>query len=149
MNASLTTRLRQSGGSVVMSVPKAVLDLLGLKVGSTLALEVDHGRLMVSAADNDFSTIKETPELLARIAEVHASTAETIAYSSRVLSGLRRDDEQDERERDAAVRRAAAAAVDPSKSRAVLDYLGIPVQEDAPADGRLARAPAGAKGTER
>ena len=42
-----TTNLRKVGGSVMLAVPPAVLDMLQLRVGATVALVVDGGRLIV------------------------------------------------------------------------------------------------------
>ena len=42
-----TTNLRKVGGSIMLAVPPAILDLLHLHVGATVALAVDHGRLVV------------------------------------------------------------------------------------------------------
>ena len=42
-----TTNLRKVGGSVMMAVPPAFLDLLHLKAGATVGMTVDHGRLVV------------------------------------------------------------------------------------------------------
>jgi antitoxin ChpS len=42
-----TTNLRKVGGSVMMAVPPALLDLLNLQAGATVGLAVDHGRLVV------------------------------------------------------------------------------------------------------
>ncbi len=41
------TRLRKVGGSVMMSVPPAVLDELGLGPDSTVGLRVSKGRILV------------------------------------------------------------------------------------------------------
>jgi antitoxin ChpS len=43
-----TTNLRKVGGSVMLSVPPAILDLLHLKAGSTVGLEVDGDRLVIA-----------------------------------------------------------------------------------------------------
>ncbi len=43
----LTSTLRTVGGSVMMTIPKAVLDVLGLGVNDKVALHVDGGRLLV------------------------------------------------------------------------------------------------------
>lgn len=43
----LTTTLRKVGGSVMLAVPPAILDLLHLEVGTTLGLTVDGERLVV------------------------------------------------------------------------------------------------------
>jgi antitoxin ChpS len=45
-----TTNLRKVGGSIMLAVPPAILDILHLHAGSTVGLAVDHGRLMVEPA---------------------------------------------------------------------------------------------------
>ena len=40
-----TITLRQSGGSVILAIPKAVLDMLGLRADSKVDLDV-HGRTL-------------------------------------------------------------------------------------------------------
>lgn len=42
-----TTSLRKVGGSVMLAVPPALLDLLHLQAGATVGLAVDNGRLVV------------------------------------------------------------------------------------------------------
>lgn len=42
-----TTSLRRVGGSIMMAVPPALLDMLHIGVGTTVGVEVDHGRLVV------------------------------------------------------------------------------------------------------
>lgn len=42
-----TTNLRKVGGSVMMAVPPALLDLLDLRAGATVGLVVADGRLVV------------------------------------------------------------------------------------------------------
>jgi antitoxin ChpS len=42
-----TTFLRKVGGSVMLSVPPALLDLLSLSAGAEVGLSVDNGRLVV------------------------------------------------------------------------------------------------------
>ena len=42
-----TTNLRKVGGSVMLAVPPAILDLLHLHAGSTVGLAVERGRLVV------------------------------------------------------------------------------------------------------
>ncbi|TSA22459.1 MAG: antitoxin [Betaproteobacteria bacterium] len=42
-----TTNLRQVGGSVMLAVPPAFLDLLDLRVGEKVGLDVELGRLVV------------------------------------------------------------------------------------------------------
>lgn len=42
-----TTNLRKVGGSVMLAVPPAILELLHLHAGATVGLTVDHGRLVI------------------------------------------------------------------------------------------------------
>ena len=42
-----TTNLRKVGGSIMLAVPPAILDLLHLRAGATVGLAVDQGRLVV------------------------------------------------------------------------------------------------------
>lgn len=42
-----TTNLRKVGGSIMLAVPPAILDILHLRAGATVGLAVDHGRLVV------------------------------------------------------------------------------------------------------
>ena len=42
-----TTNLRKVGGSVMLAVPPALLDLLRLRVGARVDIAVENGRLVV------------------------------------------------------------------------------------------------------
>ena len=42
-----TTNLRKVGGSIMLTVPPALLNLLRLKAGATVAIGVENGRLIV------------------------------------------------------------------------------------------------------
>ena len=42
-----TTNLRKVGGSVMLAVPPAILDLLHLQAGATVSVDVDGGRLVI------------------------------------------------------------------------------------------------------
>jgi antitoxin ChpS len=42
-----TTNLRKVGGSIMLAVPRAILDLLHLEVGATVGLAVDGERMVV------------------------------------------------------------------------------------------------------
>ncbi len=42
-----TTNLRKVGGSVMLSVPPALLEVLDLQAGATVSIAVDSGRLIV------------------------------------------------------------------------------------------------------
>jgi antitoxin ChpS len=42
-----TTNLRKVGGSIMLAVPPALLNLLRLKAGATVAVDVVNGRLII------------------------------------------------------------------------------------------------------
>ena len=42
-----TTNLRKVGGSIMLTIPPAILDLLDLRAGATVGLAVDRGRLVI------------------------------------------------------------------------------------------------------
>lgn len=42
-----TTNLRKVGGSIMLAVPPAILDLLHLQAGATVGLAVDNGCLVI------------------------------------------------------------------------------------------------------
>jgi antitoxin ChpS len=42
-----TTNLRKVGGSIMLAVPPAILDLLHLRAGATVGLAVERGRLVI------------------------------------------------------------------------------------------------------
>ena len=44
-----TTNLRKVGGSVMLAVPPALLDILRLRAGAKVGLAVESGRLVVEA----------------------------------------------------------------------------------------------------
>jgi antitoxin ChpS len=54
-----TTNLRKVGGSVMLAVPRAILDLLHLEAGSTVGLAVDRERLIVQPQPKPRYTLDE------------------------------------------------------------------------------------------
>jgi antitoxin ChpS len=42
-----TSILRKVGGSIMVAVPPAILDLVHLQAGATVGLAVEHGRLII------------------------------------------------------------------------------------------------------
>ena len=54
-----TTNLRKVGGSVMLAVPPAVLDMLQLRAGATVALLVEGGRLVVEPQPRRRYTLDE------------------------------------------------------------------------------------------
>jgi antitoxin ChpS len=76
-----TTTLRKVGGSVMLAVPPAVLDILELRAGATVGVEVDAGRLIVAPLRRPRYSLDE---LLARCdpgAETNAEEREWLAAS--------------------------------------------------------------------
>lgn len=63
-----TTHLRKVGGSVMLAVPPAILDLLQLQAGAAVGLAVDEGRLVVEPA-----TVRPRYTLDALLAQCDAS----------------------------------------------------------------------------
>ncbi len=53
------TNLRKVGGSIMMAVPPALLDLLHLRVGATVGMAVDGGRLVVEPNPRPRYTLAE------------------------------------------------------------------------------------------
>ena len=54
-----TTTLRKVGGSVMLAVPRALLDVLQLSAGATVGLAVDNGRLVVEPKPRPHYTLDE------------------------------------------------------------------------------------------
>lgn len=72
-----TTNLRKVGGSVMMVVPPALLDLLHLGAGAKVGLAVDNGRLVVDPQPRPRYTLDE---LLAQCDASTEATAEDRAW---------------------------------------------------------------------
>jgi antitoxin ChpS len=54
-----TTNLRKVGGSVMLAVPPAILELLHLKAGATVGVAVEDGRLVVEPKSRPRYTMAE------------------------------------------------------------------------------------------
>lgn len=54
-----TSQLRKVGGSVMLAVPRALLDILHLTAGSRVGLAVDNGRLVVEPRPRTRYTLAE------------------------------------------------------------------------------------------
>ena len=72
-----TTNLRKVGGSIMLAVPPAILDLLHLHAGATVGLAVDHGRLVVEPT---LRTRYSLDELLAQCDASAEVSAEELAW---------------------------------------------------------------------
>lgn len=55
----LTTNLRKVGGSIMMAIPPAILDILNLKAGSAVTLAVDDERLVVELPRKPHYTLEQ------------------------------------------------------------------------------------------
>ncbi|WP_420446911.1 AbrB/MazE/SpoVT family DNA-binding domain-containing protein [Candidatus Poriferisodalis sp.] len=54
-----STTMRQVGGSVMLAVPPALLDVIGVRAGSTVDLDIDDGRLIVAPRRRPRYTLDE------------------------------------------------------------------------------------------
>ena len=54
-----STHLRQVGGSVMLTVPPALLDALHLEPGARVSLTLEHGRLIVQPPTRPRYTLRE------------------------------------------------------------------------------------------
>jgi antitoxin ChpS len=54
-----TTNLRKVGGSIMLTVPPALLDVLNLGAGAKVGLRVDEGRLVVEPQSRPRYTLAE------------------------------------------------------------------------------------------
>jgi antitoxin ChpS len=54
-----TTNLRKVGGSVMMVLPPAILDMLHLQAGATVGVSVEGGRLVVEPSPRPRYTLDE------------------------------------------------------------------------------------------
>ena len=72
-----TTNLRKVGGSVMLAVPPAILDLLHLQAGATVGVAVADGRLVVDPKPRPRYTLAEL------LAEAAASGAYPLSAEER------------------------------------------------------------------
>ena len=68
-----TTNLRKVGGSVMLAVPRALLDLLELGVGAKVGVGVENGRLVIEPRARPSYTLDE---LLAQCDETDIHSTE-------------------------------------------------------------------------
>jgi antitoxin ChpS len=54
-----TTNLRKVGGSIMLAVPPALLDILGLRPGAKVGIAVESGRLVVAPQKRPRYTLDE------------------------------------------------------------------------------------------
>lgn len=72
-----TTNLRKVGGSTMLAVPPALLEMLNLKPGAKVAVTVDAGRLVVAPQARPRYTLQE---LLAQCRSSARRTTEDRAW---------------------------------------------------------------------
>ena len=71
-----TTSLRKVGGSVMLAVPPAILELLHLQAGATVGVTIDGGRLVVEPQRSRYTL----DELLAQCDPTAEASAEDRAW---------------------------------------------------------------------
>lgn len=71
-----TTNLRKVGGSVMLAVPPALLDVLHLGAGAKVGLAVDNGRLVVEPSARPRYTLDELLAQCDPLAELTAQERE-------------------------------------------------------------------------
>ncbi|MGV1779726.1 AbrB/MazE/SpoVT family DNA-binding domain-containing protein [Agrobacterium vitis] len=71
-----TANLRKVGGSVMVAVPPALLDVLHLRVGATVAMAVDNGRLVIEPQVRPRYTLEELLSQCDESVEVSAEDRE-------------------------------------------------------------------------
>ncbi len=54
-----TTNLRKVGGSIMLAIPPAILDLLHLQAGATVGVAVENGRLVIEPKPRPRYTLAE------------------------------------------------------------------------------------------
>jgi antitoxin ChpS len=79
-----TTNLRKVGGSVMLAVPPAILDLLQLRAGATVGIAVEDGRLVIEPRARPRYTLEE---LLARCDATAEPAAEDRAWLDAAPAG--------------------------------------------------------------
>ena len=79
-----TTNLRKVGGSVMMAVPPAFLELLHLQAGATIGMAIEHGRLVIEPKPRRRYSLDE---LLAQCDASAELTAEDWAWLDAPLVG--------------------------------------------------------------
>ena len=72
-----TTNLRRVGGSIMLAVPPALLDLLKLGVGTKVDIDVKNGRLIIEPRTRPSYSLEE---LLAQCDETATAPAEDHAW---------------------------------------------------------------------
>lgn len=72
-----TTNLRRVGGSVMLAVPPALLDLLALGVGAKVDIDVQNGQLIIQPRTRPRYSLDE---LLAQCEEAGSPSAEDHAW---------------------------------------------------------------------
>jgi len=51
--------LRTVGGSIMVAIPKSILDMLGLRADTKVGLTVDHGKLVIEPSPRPSYTLAE------------------------------------------------------------------------------------------
>lgn len=74
-----STKLRQVGGSVMLAVPRALLDVLNLTAGANVGLAIENGRLVMEPSVKRRYTLDELLAECDRTATISAEDAAWLA----------------------------------------------------------------------
>ena len=81
-----TTNLRKVGGSIMLAVPPALLDVLHLTAGAKVGLAVDNGRLVVEPAADRLQIFRIVGEMGAEEDRLGMSGDDPIAGRQQLLA---------------------------------------------------------------
>jgi antitoxin ChpS len=74
-----TTNLRKVGGSIMLAVPPAILELLHLRAGATVGVSVESGRLVIEPSLRPHYSLDELLAQCDASAEASAEDQEWLA----------------------------------------------------------------------
>ncbi|MGV1870409.1 AbrB/MazE/SpoVT family DNA-binding domain-containing protein [Agrobacterium rosae] len=78
---TVTTKIRRQGGAAVMTIPPALLKLMGTEIGSEMTLEIDNGNLVASPVNTQKKRYS-LAELLEGAEEMVALNAEASVWDA-------------------------------------------------------------------
>ncbi|KAA3514387.1 AbrB/MazE/SpoVT family DNA-binding domain-containing protein [Agrobacterium rosae] len=78
---TVTTKIRRQGGAAVMTIPPALLKLMGTEIGSEMTLEIDNGNLVASPVNTQKKRYS-LAELLEGAEEMAALNADASAWDA-------------------------------------------------------------------
>ena len=82
-----TTNLRRVGGSVMLAVPPALLDVLNLSAGTTVGVSVEDGRLVIIAVQGGVAATFDAGLVLRRRLVITGSTLRPRSNADKAAMG--------------------------------------------------------------